>query len=123
MSERLFAIYETNQISSIGLPTITESDLFHRLVMVTDWIGFKETTPDVIQGAINILIHGDGEKVPRVKRNDGKYAEYDPEQPSPTPTRAEWEDFAHRLTTAIHADGGWTSIYSAILSMPIVPKE
>lgn len=80
--------------------------------------------------ALERFLHGEVEKVPRVKRNDGKYAEYDPEQstrvdaqPSPTPTRAEWEMFARNLANAIYFRADEPTLTKRILSMPIVPKK
>ena len=58
MGERIFAIYETNQISSIGLPTITEDELNKRWKIIRTLIYMHVDDKDLT----NALLHSAGYK-------------------------------------------------------------
>ena len=131
--EKYYIIREVSEEEALrsDVPCIAEDELLSRLATIR----LGPTLPT--RRWIAILLHGEGEKgeeklipIDMTEAENKRWADYQQKlsQPSPIPSRQEWEKWAAKLTDCIddliHDQlDTWIELKDAFLAMPGVPKE
>ena len=118
--ERMFLlkeVFEGKNLSVELAQAIPESELNCRLIAIhklPEWEDCEKGIP--------ILLHGEGEKG---ESNFGHSLKACDSQPSPTPTRQEWEAWARAAASVVCGGDGIQErrFVEALLNLPIIPKE